>query len=324
MAGKKKSRMELGIYVGLGGGLFERNQRQWSSEFHDLLDKIRGEPTVEEHYKSLSNLIHDFSNCASVYGRIIIEELHLKNEEKTIKLLENQKGIARGGEKFLVHSIIFKFAHEINYLYKTEDDAGKVGAHELNSCGILAAFGALIPPRRTESDKVLYPPLMSLFDFRGLRLVAVSALPLPKETLVYGSDDGAEPRARMQQRSGAHRKAVTPQDAYLQQLRHLLWRGRGGPFKFRRQVHGQTTSVRGRLGSYVSPREAPKWAIDNYLSSQEQLQQQQQHDGEDDDPTLKVSSPLAIRNNSQYVTADNPRPTRLPEATFERCFFIVW
>lgn len=35
-------------------------------------------------------------------------------------------------------------------------------------------------------------PLLALIDYRGYRLCAVSALPINKETLVYGSDDGAK------------------------------------------------------------------------------------------------------------------------------------
>lgn len=35
-------------------------------------------------------------------------------------------------------------------------------------------------------------PLLTLIDYRGYRLCAVSTLPITKETLVYGSDDGAK------------------------------------------------------------------------------------------------------------------------------------
>lgn len=38
------------------------------------------------------------------------------------------------------------------------------------------------------SNKILFP-LMALVDYRGFRLIAVSVLPISKQTIVYGSND---------------------------------------------------------------------------------------------------------------------------------------
>ncbi len=38
------------------------------------------------------------------------------------------------------------------------------------------------------SQKILFP-LMALVDYRGFRLIALSVLPISKQTIIYGSND---------------------------------------------------------------------------------------------------------------------------------------
>jgi len=91
-----------------------------------------------------------------------------------------------GGEKYLYHGICFKFATDWKSLYQGDQYAAKSAGmflhmhfdsrtrpnhsfpgHELKS---LMRFYGLVPS--------LCVPLMSLIDFRGFRLVAMSILPI--------------------------------------------------------------------------------------------------------------------------------------------------
>ena len=54
----------------------------------------------------LAHLIEDFVNAAKMYGELIISEIPLPNDLKTIKPIENM-GVA-GGQKYMVNGILFK------------------------------------------------------------------------------------------------------------------------------------------------------------------------------------------------------------------------
>ena len=60
--------------------------------------------------------------------------------------------------------------------------ASKVAGHELK--GLRAIQGLRV--------QGLCFPLLALIDYKGVRLVAVSTLPIDKSTIVCGSDDGGK------------------------------------------------------------------------------------------------------------------------------------
>ena len=159
----------------------------WSDEFHDLLIKIANTKNLtdeeeERYYESLRKLELDFVYTAETWGRVIIEEIFLPVEKKTIKPLESRGTL--GGYKYEVRGVFFKFAHEIQYLVNASN-AAKVSGHELRACSMIALYAL------ENSDCSLLPPLMALVDFRGFRLLAVSQLPIQgDDSLVYGSNDG--------------------------------------------------------------------------------------------------------------------------------------
>ena len=61
------------------------------------------------------------------------------------------------------------------------EDLAKTGSHELKG---------LVYCRSTMKDTILNFPVATIIDYRGFRLIAMSLLPINKETLMYGSDDG--------------------------------------------------------------------------------------------------------------------------------------
>jgi hypothetical protein len=112
----------------------------WSDEFHDLLialAKAHGGPDEERLFENLRKLELDFVYTAETWGRVIIEELFLPEEKKTIKPLKGHGFL--GGFKYEVRGVFFKFAHEIQDLV-TSSDAAKLSAHELRACSAVALY----------------------------------------------------------------------------------------------------------------------------------------------------------------------------------------
>jgi hypothetical protein len=150
-------------------------QRDWAIEFVDALRL----PDSKAKFETLRNLELDFVYAAQLYGKIIISELSLPVQRKTIKPV-SVGGIA-GGEKYVCQNILFKFAVDIEGLYKSDENAMKAASHDLK--GLMAFFATNIAD--------LHVPLMATIDYKGFRLQALSMLPVSRSTLAYGSCDGA-------------------------------------------------------------------------------------------------------------------------------------
>ncbi|KYQ91076.1 hypothetical protein DLAC_07979 [Tieghemostelium lacteum] len=162
--------------------------RDWNNEFQQLL---RLQPGLDK-FQKLSYLALDFVKAAENYGFIIIKEMFMPVEMKTIKPIDIG-GIA-GGQKFRCQNILFKFAYDQevadgHYLYggKYPYDLGasKAAGNELK--GLSCFFQHALD---NELANVLNVPLMCIIDYYGYRLIAMSVLPISKKTLIYGSSDG--------------------------------------------------------------------------------------------------------------------------------------
>jgi hypothetical protein len=142
-------------------------------------------------YIQMAALGRDFVQLAEVYGRIIISERCLPPEQKSIKPVA--LGGQAGGSKFMVQGILFKYALDVKlsassgkekWLYggKRRDDGAAMKAASNELLGLSAFI-------KCNSSNAIRFPLMSLIDYCGYRLVAVSTLPINSETIVYGSAD---------------------------------------------------------------------------------------------------------------------------------------
>lgn len=156
----------------------------WQGRYQELSKLIR-EITEKTPCQSLisflsalSELATDFTTTAKQYGKIIVSELFLPTHMKTITPV-TVGGVA-GGEKYIVHNILFKFALDHNGIFGSDEAAGKVAGHDLK--GLIAFYGK-------SSSEVRFP-LMTLINYRGYRLVAMSMLPIDNTTLKYGSSNG--------------------------------------------------------------------------------------------------------------------------------------
>jgi hypothetical protein len=131
----------------------------------------------QEKAESIAQIAQDFVSTAIMFGKIIISEVFLENENKTIKATAGFGGNA-GGEKYVFNGILFKFAVDWKGIYTSDEYAMKAAAHELKG---LEQFLDFSPGIRV--------PLMCLIDYLGFRLIALSLLPINNTTLVYGSDN---------------------------------------------------------------------------------------------------------------------------------------
>ena len=169
----------------------------WNSQFQAALDMKDG----KEKWEQLAHLARDFVYCSKTYGKIIISEYYLPDEKKTIKPL--QAGGIAGGSKYICSSIFFKFALDTDitniliengqtpktnyWMYGGEDGPNDTAAQKATKndmVGLLSYYNT--------NTLNLHYPLMSIIDFRGFRLIAMSILPIDKSTIRYGTADGGK------------------------------------------------------------------------------------------------------------------------------------
>jgi tetratricopeptide (TPR) repeat protein len=133
----------------------------------------------------LERVVLDFMETARTYGKLIISEIHLPLEQKTIRPLT--LGGVLGGAKYVVRGILFKIPD--GSMFSSYPDpmfiANKVQGHELK--GLKAYFGWFF--NRATVGVVSFP-LTAVIDFKGYRITAMTLLPISgSQTLIYGSDD---------------------------------------------------------------------------------------------------------------------------------------
>lgn len=155
-------------------------QVTWNEAFQRALEM----PQTTEAQKLLrsefiATVSQDFVQTAIMYGKIIISEVFLPDENKTIKPTKSIGGNA-GGEKYLFNGILFKFAIDWKDIYSSDMYAMKAASHEMKG---LEQFLEL------EKISMIRVPLMTIIDYLGFRLIALSVLPINNTTLVYGSND---------------------------------------------------------------------------------------------------------------------------------------
>ena len=146
-------------------------------------------PDSISKFEALRDLARDFEYASQIYARLIVSEVCLPPEAKSIKPVL-MTGLGSGGAKYIcADSILFKFALDVEldngtFMYggrvRNDSLAIKSGNHELK--GLTAYMGSEIPG--------LSFPLMVVVDYKGYRLVASSLLPIGESTIVYGSSNG--------------------------------------------------------------------------------------------------------------------------------------
>jgi hypothetical protein len=178
-------------------------------QFQDTLNGLSDEKIHEEiHvFERLVRLSRSFEQSAVHFGRTIISEKHLPNNRKTVTPKE-LPGVA-GGTKFLLHSILFRFAvaddgSSRRTLYESDESAAKEASHQLRS--LVQFTRANHEVAGSPAHRLVRTPQMLLVDWLGYRLLAVSRVPISGDgTLVYGSAEGG---ARVVDRDYEAAKAI--------------------------------------------------------------------------------------------------------------------
>ncbi|EFA80095.1 leucine-rich repeat-containing protein [Heterostelium album PN500] len=157
-------------------------QMNWNDEFQTLLAM----EDTELKFRKLSHLARDFVYAAKIYATIIINELCLPFEQKSLRPVD--MGGFAGGLKYYCQGILFKFAmdsmlNEDCWMYggpvPRDDYASKSASNELK--GLISYYMAQV--------NGLHYPLIALIDYKGFRLIALSLLPINSDTIRYGSSD---------------------------------------------------------------------------------------------------------------------------------------
>jgi len=161
----------------------------WNKEFY----KLQSLQNDFKKFERLASLANDFVYAAESYGKIIISERYLPVETKSLK--PNHFGGIAGGQKYMCQSILFKFAVDTDIIRKTASAstqsfwmyggeeksdrlAAKSAAHDLK--GLTGFYNSNVEGLRY--------PLMTILDYRGFRLIALSLLPIEMKTIRYGSN----------------------------------------------------------------------------------------------------------------------------------------
>lgn len=184
-------RRDKASLVSQAAPVVEKNTK-WNESYQDLLaGGLQAMPLAS--VKKLLRLANDFVYTCLTYTKVIVNELNMPNDRKTIKPATDIGGLA-GGEKYVIQGILFKFCLDPQvstkgkgvWLYggnrPSEEKAAKAAALELQGLSLLSSL--FLPG--------IHIPLMALIDFKGFRILATSLLPLGPDTIVYGSHDAGK------------------------------------------------------------------------------------------------------------------------------------
>ncbi len=170
----------------------------WNTEYQELLEIFAGICNRGSHSRhdtrvvslELAKLEADFLQNAESYGKIILSELFLPSAKKTIKPVNI--GGHLGGQKYIVENaaVMFKVPDASPFLSEKRDFsaamacANKVAGHELAGIRLLSSYFF-----DNRSAVRVSLPLACVIDYMGLRLLAMSVLPISPLTLRYGSQN---------------------------------------------------------------------------------------------------------------------------------------
>lgn len=99
------------------------------------------------NWSEVNNVTKEFSFVARKYASILVEEKGLPISQRTFTPLSAAGGLA-GGEKYLIHGVLFKFAIDFVGIYDGDEGAAKAAGHELKGMdGLAGACGARDPQK---------------------------------------------------------------------------------------------------------------------------------------------------------------------------------
>lgn len=157
--------------------------RDWNEEFQTIYEtRIQSFQDLVNRTRRLNQLSDEFVQFSRHVVRIIIEELPLPPEERTLQRAAGMNGLA-GGTKFVVGKVFFKFATNNHDIYDSLADAQKSAGNELRAINAVSQ----------QNMNKLHITLTAVFHTRGHCIMAIAECPIQsQETLVSGSADAGK------------------------------------------------------------------------------------------------------------------------------------
>lgn len=148
------------------------DRTEWTQRLYAAIDlKDDDDDSSLKKYQEIQGVVEDFIACAVSYGQIIIRELYLPDQNKTVKPFRKRKCDWEGNEKpfYEVSNIRFKFAFDYDGLFNGSDEnatkymrQGVKGNQQIFKCYVNG----------------LRLPLQLNIDYLGFRLEATSLIPI--------------------------------------------------------------------------------------------------------------------------------------------------
>ncbi|KAL7718968.1 Clu domain-containing protein [Entamoeba marina] len=192
--------------------VLEKASLHWNERYQEILCREES----HEKFEELVTHYNDFLKTAEIYGKIIISEFYLSPSEKTIK--PHIIGQTPESNQFLVRGILFKSAHDSFTSFSSSlshsneniplnhsttstffsnfdsDNSPTCENYQFQNCvdhDILShaanqQLKALQGFHNAQVDGISLP-LTVVIDYCGIRLFAISVLPINIESLRYGS-----------------------------------------------------------------------------------------------------------------------------------------
>lgn len=115
----------------------------FDDEFQRLFSTVADDTSVlpqTDTFRTLAELVQDFRHAAVTYGKVILAEMHLPAERKTIRPTE--VGGFAGGVKFIAGDVLFRLPIDVHDIYGSEELAAKEANHQVK--GLTAMYNACI------------------------------------------------------------------------------------------------------------------------------------------------------------------------------------
>ena len=102
----------------------------WNMRYQDAM--------LSGNWNEVTAVTREFTFVAKKYATVLVEENGLPMTQRTFTPLKAAGGIA-GGEKYLIHGVLFKFAIDFARIYDGDEGAAKAAGHELKGMDSLAS-----------------------------------------------------------------------------------------------------------------------------------------------------------------------------------------
>jgi len=155
----------------------------WNEAFQSLYEQPVFTPhEIAQANQKKRSLIQVFLHWSAIVAEKLVQQLSLPQAEWKIQPLQQQLGVA-GGQKFMVGQLFCKFAHDDKKIYGSDELAIKMAANEIRNANAVLHLGI----------SYLHFSLSACHRIRGHAVITTALIPInPRNTLVYGSNDGGK------------------------------------------------------------------------------------------------------------------------------------